>query len=83
MGTHFSILAWRIPRTEEPAGCSHGVAKSQTRLKQLSTNVLSVVRCQNVSQVLSMDLGENCEDTTYRCFGLGREGPGWRCGQLL
>ena len=30
-----------------------------------------------------MDLGENCEDTTYRRFGLGREGPGWRCDQLL
>ena len=32
--THSSILAWRIPRTGEPGG----VAKSQTRLKQLSTH---------------------------------------------
>ena len=61
----------------------HGVARSQTQLKQLSTNVLSIVRCQNVSQVLSMDLGENCEDTTDRCFVLGRECPGWRCDRLL
>ena len=30
METHSSILAWRIPRTEEPG--SHGVAESQTGL---------------------------------------------------
>ena len=34
MDTHFSILAWRIPQTEEPGGLPivHGVAKSQTLL---------------------------------------------------
>ena len=39
MATHSSILAWRIPWTEEPGGLHtvHGVAKSWTRLKQLST----------------------------------------------
>jgi len=31
MATHFDILAWRIPWTEEPGGL-HGVSKSQTRL---------------------------------------------------
>ena len=31
MATHSSILAWKIPWTEEPGGLqSHGVAKSQT-----------------------------------------------------
>ena len=32
MATHSSILAWRIPRTEEPGyrGYVHGVAKSQS-----------------------------------------------------
>ena len=41
MATHSSILAWKIPGTEEPGGwCTvHGVAKSQTRLKQLSTQI--------------------------------------------
>ena len=34
MATHSSILAWRIPWTEEPGG----VAKSWTRLKQLSSS---------------------------------------------
>ena len=33
MGTHSSILAWRIPWTEEPDGLqSMGSTKSQTRL---------------------------------------------------
>ena len=31
MEIHVSILAWRIPQTEEPGGATvHGVAKSQT-----------------------------------------------------
>ena len=33
MATHSSILAWRIPWTEEPGGYTvHGVAKSQIQL---------------------------------------------------
>ena len=37
--THYSILAWRIPWTEEPGELQvHWVAKSRTRLKQLSTH---------------------------------------------
>ena len=27
MATHSSVLAWRIPRTEEPGGCRPGVAE--------------------------------------------------------
>ena len=38
MATQSSILAWRIPWTEKPGGLTvHGVAKSRTRLKCLST----------------------------------------------
>ena len=29
MATHSSILAWKIPWTEEPGGLVHGVSKSQ------------------------------------------------------
>ena len=37
MATHSSILAWRIPWTEEPGGLqSMGLQKSWTPLKQLS-----------------------------------------------
>ena len=34
MATHSSVLAWEIPRKEEPGGLhtDHGVAKSQTQL---------------------------------------------------
>ena len=34
MATHFSVLTWRIPWTEEPGGLHavHGVTKSWTRL---------------------------------------------------
>ena len=32
MATHSSILAWKIPWTEEPRGLVCGVAKSWTRL---------------------------------------------------
>ena len=37
MATHSSILAWKIPWTEEPGGLQSRAAKSQTRLKQLNT----------------------------------------------
>ena len=32
VATHSSILAWKIPCTEEPDGLVHGVKKSRTRL---------------------------------------------------
>ena len=39
VATNSSLLAWRIPWTEEPGGLqSMWVTKSQTRLKQLSTH---------------------------------------------
>ena len=35
--THSSILAWRLPWTEEPGGATvHGVTESQTRLSSHS-----------------------------------------------
>ena len=37
MATHSSVLAWRIPLTEEPDGLTvPGVTESQTQLKRLS-----------------------------------------------
>ena len=42
MATHSSILAWRIPWTEEPGGLQSIVAKSRTRLKRLSTHARMV-----------------------------------------
>ena len=40
MATHSNILAWEIPRTEEPGGLHiiHGVAKESDMTKQLNNN---------------------------------------------
>ena len=37
MATHSSVLAWRIPWTEEPGGV-HGVPESRIQLTSLSTH---------------------------------------------
>ena len=38
MAAHSSILAWETPWTEEPGGI-HGVAQSQTRLRDETVTV--------------------------------------------
>ena len=43
MATHSSVLAWKIPWTEEPGVAVHGVAMSQIRLKQFSTALTFLV----------------------------------------
>ena len=40
MATHSSILAWRIPWTEEPGRLHHGVATSRTRLSDFTFTFL-------------------------------------------
>ena len=37
MATHSSILAWKIPWTEEPGGLAPGATKSQTQLSMCSS----------------------------------------------
>ena len=44
MATHSSILAWRIPGTEEPRGLQSVKSQSWTRLKRLSTHARFVFR---------------------------------------
>ena len=47
--THSSILAWRIPRTEEPGGATvHRVTKSRTRLKRLGTHTCRHAWCCSI-----------------------------------
>ena len=49
MATYSSILAWKIPWTEEPGGATvHGVAKSRTRLKQHSMHAWAVMKLLSV-----------------------------------
>ena len=43
MATHSSILAWRIPGTEEPDGLPSVGSQSQTRLTRLSSSSSSYI----------------------------------------
>ena len=43
MATHSSIVAWRIPWTEEPGGLQSIGLQSQTQLKQLNTHAHDLV----------------------------------------
>ena len=46
MATHSSILAWKIPWTEEPGGLqSIELQKSQTQLSDLAEHNLSMIAC--------------------------------------
>ena len=45
MATHFIILAWRLPRTEELGGLQTIRSQSQTWLKQLSTSEVNRTHC--------------------------------------
>ena len=53
-----SILAWKIPWTEEPGGLSSMGSHSRTRLKQLSSSSSSL---QGYSQNVSLGLGSYLE----------------------
>ena len=53
MATHSSILAWKIPWTEEPGGLqSTGSQKIQTGLEQLSTHALKAVNLPQCASLL-------------------------------
>ena len=45
MAAHSSILAWKIPWTEEPGGLQSMVSQSRTQVKQLSMHAKLVQRC--------------------------------------
>ena len=69
MATYSSILAWRIPCTEEPGGLwSIGLQKSRTRLKRLSTSQHSKTHLEKnlktqekLPQNFNRSLLNNCE----------------------
>ena len=46
--THSSILAWRMPWTEEPGGLQFIGSQSQTQLKQLSTHAQTFFSISNI-----------------------------------
>ena len=51
MAAHSNILAWRIPRTEEPGGLQSMGLQSQKRLKQLGMHAHTGVQEQNESKM--------------------------------
>ena len=51
MATHSSILAWRIPWTEEPGGLQSMMSKTWTRLSNSPTTTILFVCPLTVSQV--------------------------------
>ena len=60
MSTHPSILAWEIPRTEEPGGPEFMGSQSQTRLKRLSS-------C-NRSRVITTELPGKFYSIVFDCL---------------
>ena len=64
MAPHSSILAWRIPWTEEPGGLWSIASLSQTRLKRLSTQAPR--RVENTSRAANH--GRKCSTGSRYCF---------------
>ena len=56
MATHSSILACRIPWTEEPGGLQSRGSQSRTQLKRLS--MYTCMGCKQISAVVTRGLGE-------------------------
>ena len=54
MVTHSSILAWRIPWTEEPDRLQSMIAKSRTRLSDFTITIQSYLRKLGKSQINSL-----------------------------
>ena len=57
MATHSSVLAWRVPWTEEPGRLqpAHGVAKSQTQLSDFHFH-FPVYSCATLVRLLNFSL---------------------------
>ena len=55
MATHSSILAWKIPRMEEPRRLQvHGIAKSRTRLSKFTS--VESLSCLPMEAFLPLEL---------------------------
>ena len=63
-GTPSSVLAWRIPGTEEPGGLQPMGSQSQTQLKQLSTHACTQYVCEHVHMFCSEALKSLSEQGT-------------------
>ena len=57
MATHSNILAWRIPRTEEPGGYSPQSHKQSDTIERLTLS-LSFTRCKDLQNYNTQDSAE-------------------------
>ena len=67
MTPHSSILAWRIPWTQEPGGLQSIGSQSQTQLKRLSTHIATKTQCSQNKCInnMKLDCDHDCS-TLYR-----------------
>ena len=72
MATHSSILAWRIPWTEEPGGLQSMGSQSQTRLSDLGQILyLFWVSLSSSTEIMTFPCQGHCEDSTCLRSGEG------------
>ena len=76
MATHSSILAWRIPRTEEPGGLPSMGSQSRTQLKRFSRSSRIGIETRQKLTFKREPTGKRYSDWV-KCFAQGKEaGPG-------
>ena len=76
MATHSSVLSWRIPGMGEPGGLHYRVAQSRTRLKRLSSSIVTSSFSPSVRSTgnnLSFPLVSEVEKSTVRLSSLPEE----------
>ena len=78
MATHFSILAWRIPRTDEPGGLQSMGSQRVDTTKRLSLSPTPCPRSALISQSFQKETmgiltaeGVSRSLHTHKCSGLG------------
>ena len=81
MATHSSILAWRIPWTEEPGGLQSAGSQSRARLKRLSLHARTVKHSRKAGPTRD-GLSKNAPHTDHCRINpvseaLSFSSPGW------
>ena len=65
MATHFRILAWKIPRTEEPGGLQSTGSQSQASLSELTQQNTYIQRCKSVYTYTHVYISINTHKYVY------------------
>ena len=65
MATHFRILAWKIPRTEEPGGLQSTGSQSQASLSELTQQNTYIQRRKSVYTYTHVYISINTHKYVY------------------